>query len=214
MKLIALEGPSFAGKSTLGAQLAAHFSTEIIGEHHDYVSNGFPTGPKTNEEAHVNADFFLGLEKRRSADIMKALGRHSLLFSDRSVVSLVAFQLALASSPDKDHRAIAVPDYAIECAQQEIEAGNIKVPDGILLIRTADEETHNFRVGERGRTNTDIFNQYSFSQAISKATELACTLICPYTPTHTIISENVKESREQNLKDAISFIEHIKHWAT
>ena len=206
MTLIAVEGPSFAGKSTLLAQLAALFSTKTIGEHHDYVSAGFPPDPKTNEEAYVNADFFIDLEKKRALDIKEALGRHALVLSDRSVVSLVAYQLALASTKDKLSGAIAVPEYVIHRTRQEIEAGNIEVPDGFLLLRTADEETHNLRVEERGRTNSDIFNQYFFSQAISKATEEACNLICPNVPTYTILSKSAERGREQALAEAVNFI--------
>jgi len=209
MSHIAVEGPSFAGKSTLLAQLAVVFSTETIGEHYDYVSAGFPPDPKTNEEAYVNADFFIGLEKKRAVDIKEALGRHALVFSDRSVVSLIAYQLALNAVKDKIPGIIAVPEYVIKRAQQEIEAGNIEVPDGFLLLRTADEATHNLRVGERGKSKSDIFNQYFFSRAISKATEEACNLLCPSVPTHTIISKNVERGRGQTLEEAVSFIKNV-----
>lgn len=209
MTLIAVEGPSFAGKSTLIAQLTARFSAEPIGEHHDYVSAGFPPDPKTNEEAYVNGDFFIGLEKKRAVDIKEALGRHALVLSDRSVISLIAYQLALTAVKDKTPGAIAVPEYVINRARQEIESGNIVFPDGFLLLRTADEETHDLRVRERGRTNSDIFNQYFFSQAISRATDEACALICPDVPSHTIISKNVRGGREQILEEAASFIESV-----
>lgn len=209
MTLIAVEGPSFSGKTTLLTQLAAQFSTETIGEHHDYVSTGFPPNPKTNEEAYVNADFFLGLEKKRAADTRQALGRHTIVFSDRSVISLVAYQLALAAVKDKAPEAIAVPEYVTTLARQEIEAGNIEVPDGFILLRVADETTHNLRVDERGRTNSDIFNKYFFSQAISDATEEACRMICPDVPTHTIISKNIEGGREYILNEAVSFIEDM-----
>ena len=209
MTLIAVEGPSFSGKTTLLTQLVARFSTETIGEHHDYVSTGFPPNPKTNEEAYVNADFFLDLEKKRAADTRRALDRQAIVFSDRSVVSLVAYQLALAAVKDKVSEAIAVPDYVMSLARQEIEAGNIEVPDGFILLRVADETTHNLRVDERGRTNSDIFNKYFFSQAISDATEEACRLICPGVPTHTIISRNFEGGREYVLNEAVSFIEDM-----
>jgi thymidylate kinase len=209
MTLIAVEGPSFSGKSTLLAQLAAQFSTETIGEHHDYVSNGFPPNPKTNEAAYVNADFFFSLEKKRAADTRQALGRHAIVFSDRSVASLVAYQLALAAVKDRVPGAIPVPEYVTTLARQEIEAGNIEIPNGFILLRVADETTHNLRVDERGRTNSDIFNQYYFSQAISDATEEACRLICPTVPIHTIMSKNFEGGREYVLNEAVRFIEEV-----
>lgn len=209
MTLIAVEGPSFSGKSTLLSQLAQRYSTDTIGEHHDYAGAGFPPDPNTKDEAYVNADFFINLERKRAVDIKQAFDRHALVFSDRSVVSLVAYQLALIAVKDKLPGAIAVPEYVINHARQEIDAGKIEVPDGILLLRTADQETHNLRVGERGRTNSDIFNQYFFALAISKATEEACNLICPSVPTHTIISDNSERSRQQILEEAVSFIQSL-----
>lgn len=210
MSLIAVEGPSFAGKSTLLVQMAARFATVAIGEHHDYISAGSRPDPKTEKDAYANADFYISLEKKRAIDIRAALNQHRLVFSDRSVVSLVAYQLALdATKGEIPEATVAVTDYVIRLAQQEIEDGKIEIPDGIIILRTADEATHNLRVEERGRTSEAIFNQYSFSLAIGKTTVEACSLVCPSVPTYTIVSKNTEGAREQSLREAVGFIEDI-----
>jgi thymidylate kinase len=209
MTLIAVEGPSFAGKSTLLAQLAAHFSTEVIKEHYDYAQAGSPSDRPKNEDPYANADFFIGLEKRRALDIKAAFGQHDLVFSDRSVVSLLAYELGITAVKDKIPVMVVVPEYLMKVARQEIGARKIVVPDGFILLRTADEETHNLRVKERGKTNSDIFNQYFFSQAISNTTEQACKLLCPDTPALTIISMNVEGGRKQTFEEAVKFVEGI-----
>lgn len=94
IKLITVEGASFSGKTSLIAQLA-QYGYKFIGEYADYANNGldFPKLPfDTPEEAKSSIDFFLEIEKRRTADAKKLAKNSNLpIIMDRSPFSCMVF---------------------------------------------------------------------------------------------------------------------------
>lgn len=178
MRLRSIEGPSFAGKSTLANYLAQAYEGIYIREYMDYANAegcpGRPLAPTSIEEAKAGFDFFLDIERRRTADIRRGLASGCLVVSDRTVLSLVAYQLALDRQGGRlPGRHIAVPDYALEQTQHAVEQGDVEMPDRLIVLSVANEATHQERVARRGATAMGVFNHWCFSVELSRATEEA-----------------------------------------
>lgn len=93
-RVIALEGPVCAGKTTVLRNLAQR-GLPTLREYGEYVvsaKNDFPSfPPRTKEEALSNFQFFLELEQQRFADSRQFSNERTLVL-DRSVLSLLAFE--------------------------------------------------------------------------------------------------------------------------
>lgn len=96
---IGIEGPSFAGKTTLCEELAQQFPWRysVISEYVSYAGGEtrFPVfPPKTREEAFAAFQFFILIEEQRQKDAAsKSTDR---VIFDRSIFTLAAFEYAVS----------------------------------------------------------------------------------------------------------------------
>ncbi len=213
MKYACVEGPSFAGKSTLAKRLVDHYDGKFIGEYMDYATTngrtGFPPLPSTIVEAKAGVDFFIGIERERSSDARRHMADGNTVFGDRSVVSLAAYQLAL----DRQRRhlpgnQIAVPDYTLEAIDKAIEKGDVELPECLIVLRAASRTVHEARVSRRGETTMGAFNHWFFSQALADATSEVSELLLPAdTPIRNLTSYEGEDKLAHNVLEAVIFLD-------
>jgi len=213
MRLRSIEGPSFAGKSTLARHITETHGGMFIGEYMDYAitngRSGFPPLPATVEEAKRGVDFFMDIERERTNDIRKGLCDGLLVVSDRTVLSLAAYQLALYRHRDSlPGDQIAVPDYAIEKIQNATEKGDIEMPEKLVILKPENREVHEARVRKRGRTTMSIFNYWFFSVELSQATEEASNILVDSGMSKKVVLSNNDEANfVQNIAEVSDFFE-------
>jgi|GEM_PF-2190855 len=214
MKYACIEGPGFAGKSTLAKQLVEHYDAMYIGEYMDYATingrTGFPPLPDTIEEAKAAIDFFVDIERERSRDVRKHITGGRKVFGDRSIISLAAYQLAL--DRQKSHlpgNQIAVPDYTFEVLDRAIKKGDVELPERLLLLRVASRTVHENRVKRRGgETTMGAFNHWFFSRALTEATQEASELLLPADiPIRSLISHEGDNGLAVTMQEAINFLD-------
>ncbi|MEU4231102.1 AAA family ATPase [Nonomuraea sp. NPDC026600] len=127
--VVGLEGPCFAGKTTLAGALADRFGATIAPEYADVTA--LPPFPPADEASVTAAlEHFLMVEHSR-AD--RAAG--AVVVCDRSPLTLIAFEHAMA--------ALAVPRdpiHAIALFTQAAERGGILVPDGYVHLTITPEQ--------------------------------------------------------------------------
>lgn len=213
MGLRSIEGPSFAGKSTLAQSLTRRHDAVFVGEYMDYAHRngrrGFPPPPATIAEAKMGVDFFINIERERTKEIRQHLGRGRAVISDRTVLSLAAYQFAL----DREKNAlsglhIAVPDYTIEAIRVGIKAGDIEMPEHLIVLRAASHAVHDARVQRRGNTTMGVFNHWHFSVALSESTDLAADLLLPKSAhVQKLVSYEGETAFAKNFHDASAFFE-------
>lgn len=211
MKHACVEGPSFAGKSTLSRSLAYHYGGIYVGEYREYAYHagrrGYPPQPTTTAEAEAFIDFFMDLERERSAHIRSTIEAGRNVYSDRSILSLAAYQVALARQqvvlPNAPK---AAPDYALEAIVQAIQQGDVALPERVILLRVANRAVHEGRVLRRGQTPMAECNLWAFSQAVTAATEDMSELLLPAdTPVRSIVS--YEDDLSHTLRDSFNFLE-------
>ncbi len=126
---IALEGPSFAGKTTF-CQKTAERDCEryaYIPEYVTYAGGGgkFPTFPPTDISAAREAfEFFFALEARRQRDVLQCHQPFVLL--DRSVFTLAAFEYAVTPITGID---------ALRYAEKRILSHKEWWPDVVVVLK-------------------------------------------------------------------------------
>ncbi|NQU21174.1 MAG: hypothetical protein HQ567_07825 [Candidatus Nealsonbacteria bacterium] len=94
--LVAIEGISYAGKTTLCRSLAQHFAYHRLYELGDKFDGGirFPPFPETDEEACESDHWFLEQEIRRYRCAKQLLEVNPVVVMDRSHLSSLAFTYA------------------------------------------------------------------------------------------------------------------------
>ena len=94
LKLFALEGPSYAGKTTTVTFLSSEIpQIQFIPEFNRTAGgdSNFPPPPKTKEEALKAIRYFVKLERKRQNWIRKALSGGKIVLQDRSLLSCIAY---------------------------------------------------------------------------------------------------------------------------
>lgn len=149
---VALEGSSFVGKSTLGKLLAERLSTKLV---QDYGCWQLPLFPPPDEaEARAGIDYLLDIERwYRSLQTSS-----DAVLLDRSPWSLIGFhQVVSTLFPD-------IPTAARYCTRRVCElaqAGEIFLPDVLIIIEPPTEEVFDERVKTRGVIQgLDFLNNY------------------------------------------------------
>ncbi len=99
MKIIAVEGSVFAGKSTLINQLATRLDAIVIQEYGVYLkgSHAFPAfPPKTRSDAIAADHFFMQVEKLRLDDLRRSMASQvkQFVLIDRTYLTCLAFDYA------------------------------------------------------------------------------------------------------------------------
>ena len=158
MFLIALEGSSFAGKTTISNHLTNIYpnSIRLISEYVEYAkgSKYFPPFPKTSQQAIDNLIFFLNLDAIRFSEIHENPEYYSFLL-DRSVLTLLAFNYALEKQ------------YNIVCYEESynliVNSYRAFIPDLTIYLKIGHEELiRRFNTSRRETPNIFIDREFNF----------------------------------------------------
>ncbi len=132
-QIIAVEGISFAGKTTLTKLLEKQGCTRLyeLAERFNYGA-GFPPFPKTTDEAKKSDSWFVQQEIAREKDILAKAGT-SILIADRSFISGLAF--AYARQEVFGIGDVLYQQNLIKCA---VSQGQLHIPWLVYLNITLD----------------------------------------------------------------------------
>lgn len=134
-EIVAFEGSSFSGKSTMCKQTSSLLDVPVIDEFYEYAaraeSGGFPPFARNASELDDRIDYFLAIEKERKADVDALPTPFALV--DRTAATLVAFQRAMSKSPEGlgFHWDAERMTQAIQSAGR---AGQIIVPRRVVVL--------------------------------------------------------------------------------
>lgn len=176
MDVIALEGSSFAGKSTISRQLGNDLNAPIIGEYIDYAKNGFPPFANSRAELDDQIDYYLDLEAQRKRTLASA--SDSTVIVDRTAASLVAFQKAMLSH-ETGTRYHWDPEQLQARIKAGVACGAVIVPRLVFVVSAGSKETHDQRVAKRGMVNLSALNEWTFSESIRSHTLDALDTLFP-----------------------------------
>lgn len=96
--IFALEGPSFAGKSSVADFITQALSRVVVIPEYNEVAGGghnFPM-PQTQDEAEEAISFFVRLEEVRQELIISTLADGKIPLQDRSLFTCIGFDYAMA----------------------------------------------------------------------------------------------------------------------
>jgi deoxyadenosine/deoxycytidine kinase len=144
--LLALEGPSLAGKTSLARRIAAGARFKVLREYTDEVNDApYPDQP-SRESQLASFRFFLTLEERRCQIVEQTLSGSPILL-DRSIDTLLAHAFALdivrslgcypAVREELRHHRYLVPDLTVfldVSADEVFRRASLGVPRPRLLV--------------------------------------------------------------------------------
>jgi thymidylate kinase len=148
-RIIAVEGISYSGKTTLSQMLSQHSGVVRIyelAENHEFGA-GFPPFPSNDSEAFSSDLWFFNQEVVRSQLAIEA-SKNSLVVLDRSYLSSQAFVKARNRC-----YGIGNPDHHADLIQYGLESGLLVEPEYIFI--DIDMDTYKERVAryEQDRLN-------------------------------------------------------------
>lgn len=166
MKYVAIEGSSYAGKTTVVSEFARK-GYPVIPEYDTFGS--FPPQGETLQECKNAALNFIHRERQRTA-LLGKITSNQFVFSDRSVFSLVAYEDMMIRQVETDakreqHRAVQL--FMIDSLDTEIQKGNIVLPDISLTLRLDSQEAFDARVKQRGVTAIRALSLFPIQQLIA-----------------------------------------------
>lgn len=178
MKIIGIEGSSFAGKTTLANGLGDHLQAPLIEEYIAYAEpEGFPEFATSRADLEEQIRYYASLEARRARDLRSIADSSDVVVVDRTAASLIAFQRAM--SEDVAGKAFFWDADAMQKAiLEQKQSGSIIHPDVVLVLTAGSEDEHNRRVLERGAIATITrLNDWDFSERVRlKTKESLCAL--------------------------------------
>src|SRR3989344_4741474 len=155
LKIGAVEGNSFSGKTTLVKELEAEYGLSVVWEPSAYLSK-FPSfPPETYAEAKKAIDIFVDVEKRRSTDAIELAQKNGIVVMDRSLWTYSAFQYVVMK------RMPNIPNsylYSLDILQRHIDNKEIVVPGAVVSLIPKNQEEFERRVRERGRVGIGFLN--------------------------------------------------------
>lgn len=169
MKYLAIEGSSYVGKTTV----IDRFSKEgcpIIPEYDAF--GAFLPGGDTYESLKNAALDIVDRERKRTIMLARAAER-GITLSDRSPLSLVTYEdmmIEVAETPEKKQLRKDMRSFIVDTLQEEVEAGDIVLPDAIITLRIDSEDEFNSRVRHRGITPVQHLARFSIQQLIASRT--------------------------------------------
>ncbi len=205
----ALAGSSFAGKSTLIADLV-HLNEELdrtqVATIAEYCAeNGgnlnfrrIPFSSQTDAEA--NIDDFIGWEKQRQQ--LACRQRHNRpIIMDRTIFCFLLTQLMLAKfRPDWFN----TYDYGIETVAKDLAGGRLILPQRLILLEPADEATFLSRTS-RG-VSVSFFNEPKIWRFFSRSYRLIIEQLYGEGNNLILYSNNSPESRADLAHRAKDFL--------
>lgn len=207
-KLIALEGHSFSGKTTLINDIAVgNYDGVAIIQEYDLYAGGaenFPPVPsQSTKDARDNVDYFLELEVKRSQDALKALraGQSTIIF-DRSFYSVLLFQYYLKENK-KDW------PHAFEYAQSKfikgVNSSRIFAPTNLILMDTLDSQTFISRT--KRKISLSFYTEQSTQKFMNDKYDSIREKLYDNNSAMKLKSSNGIESRKLLVKKVLGFIE-------
>lgn len=209
----ALEGPAFAGKTTIINYLRDNFNDQVIviPEASEYVGGDkyFPSVPfETFDDARASTQFFIELEKHRCQKAVELQHEHNLpVILDRSTpLSTVLFYSLLEEKFPQLHEAKfkdSFKQHSIEIFRQEIEKGTFFIPENFILLKPKNKEVFEKRLS-RGAKNS-MFSHWSSVEFL--LSEYQKVLRASYLG-HVIEleTENTSKNLEKCAKKIIEFV--------
>ncbi len=160
LKIAALEGNSFSGKTTLAESLQKLYGFGVVHEYDKYSGGGynFPAfPPESYQEAKRAVDFFVELEKRRSGDALETAGKTNIgVVMDRSFYSCISFQrtvnILLPSVPNAYL-------YSLDVFEKQVGTKDILVPPVLIYVEPQSSAVFQKRVESRGRVPINFLNE-------------------------------------------------------
>lgn len=136
--IIAIEGVSCTGKTTLAGALARHFGTEPIDCYRHVAKDPSLLGEPvalSHEQLLNGLAAHLAVEEERLAAAQRILGCHGTVVMDRSVDTTLAHLTAMGELSGIDAR-----EPARQLVQARAAQGRVAVPDLTLLLRASPAE--------------------------------------------------------------------------
>lgn len=160
LKIVAIDGNSFSGKTTLVEGMRTKYLYGFIPEYDIYAGGGnnFPNFPPENyAEAKKSVDYFLELETRRSGDaVNKALQTNKSLLMDRSFYSCINFQYIVKTTMPEIPNAYL---YSLDSFIKFTEEQKIVIPNVLIYIEPENFKVMQKRIGNRGRVSLNFLNE-------------------------------------------------------
>jgi deoxyadenosine/deoxycytidine kinase len=211
-QFFAIEGPAFAGKTTIINYLLEKFPNKVavLPEASEYVGgdHNFPNVPFANfDAAKASTHFFLELERLRSLEAL-SLNAHTNLpvLLDRSTpLSSILFYDLLESHFSELHNfRESFKQHALEVFNIELQNNKFFVPERIILVVPKDKETFESRLS-RGAKNS-MFGHWS---SVAFLHEEYKKIINSHFKNKVLIleTENTQENLEACAQAIISFIQ-------
>jgi hypothetical protein len=165
-QVIAVEGPSYAGKSTLLRALDETGAITYIPELPQPLADGtrrlepFPFASAA--AARSGVDRLIGHEAARQAFAKLQPPRRPMVF-DRSVLSVLTFHRLLAERYPEYHNAY---DYGLEAVSHALAAGDLALPARLLVLRPRCRQDFSDR--QARATSASVLSDYETCRHLSR----------------------------------------------
>lgn len=172
---VALEGPAFAGKTTLLRYLEKTYPHVVISvpEASEYVGGDthFPSIPFASfDEAKASTHFFLELEKMRCEQAQKAAtdnpGKTVILDRITLLSSVLFYDLLENHFSDLHDFSESFKQHALEISQKALNIGDFFVPQKVILVLPKNKSIFESRLS-RGAKNS-MFGHWSSVEFLAK----------------------------------------------
>ena len=204
MKYCAIEGSSFAGKTTI-CDMLAKLGIATIGEYDTYMK--LNVDPINLDDHKAFIDTFIQAERQRSMDVAKQSSE--IVVSDRSIISLLTFD-DMATKYNIGNPAVrpAAREYLNERLEREVYLGNIITNNCVVVVRLDDESVFNQRVQSRGVTPVTQLADFPTSQYIAdRSAHYAGYLLGKSSVTQVDVSPYDRISAALAILDAVTITE-------
>lgn len=209
----AIEGPAFAGKTTIINYLEKNYGNEvsILPEASEYVGgdNNFPNIPFASiEDAKSSTHFFLEMEKMRCREALEVSKQSNkkILFDRTTMLSSIIFYDLLETNFKEMHKfKDSFKQYALEICAKTLKEKEFFVPDKIILVKPKNKEVFESRLS-RGTKNS-MFGHWSSVEFLLK--EYFKVINSNYKNNFLVIdTDNTIENLEEDAKKILDFIKN------
>jgi thymidylate kinase len=159
--IVALEGPSYSGKTTLSRQLVARFgkSRTLVCPDYVEVAGGCDEVPRAPRRSvlgeFLSLRFFLNLDRRRWEQSLREASGHTLVILDRSLHTLLAHTFAIEMVYEKP-----IFERALKIVAKEPRI----IPHQVLYLDAPQEELER-RAEVRANRSARLFRDRDYNAA-------------------------------------------------
>lgn len=165
LRIAALDGNSFAGKTSITRTLGKDHDFAVVPEPSEYCT--LPTfPPATYYDAKQSVDYFLEIEKRRSDDAVGFTATASAgVIMDRSLWCYLSFQHVVRKRMPQTPNAY---EYCLDIFERGVRDRDVIIPSIEILVTPKDNAIHNRRVEQRGPVDIVFLNDYKTTLCINQ----------------------------------------------